>query len=382
MNIHEYQAKELFGKYGVPVPVGKTGTTPEEAVEAAKFIGKFPVVVKAQVHKGGRGKAGGVKLAKSLDDVRTHATNILGMNIGGNVVRRVLVDPGADIKTEIYLSIVLDRAGKGHMIMASAEGGMDIEEVAAKHPEKLLRLHLEPTIGLKGYHIQQVADFCRIPDSALPTFFATVKGLYKLVTEKDASMAEVNPLVVLGDGTVMALDGKVSFDDNALFLHPDVEALRDDGEEEPLEVEARNKKLNYVKLDGRIGCIVNGAGLAMYTMDIVKHFGGEPANFLDIGGGAKSEQVADALRLITSDPHVDTIFFNIFGGIVRCDLVAKGILDALASMPDFKYPIVIRLSGTNETEAKMMLASSPLKIAPTMAEGAKLAVETSKAIRG
>jgi succinyl-CoA synthetase beta subunit len=262
--------------------------------------------------------------------------------------------------------------------MTSREGGVEIEQVAKDKPEALLKLPVPPLIGLRTYHILQVADFLQLPQPLRKSFTAVLKGLVRTFLEKDCSLVEINPLVITGSGELLAIDGKISFDDNALPWHPDIEALRDEGEEEPLEVQARNKKLSYVKLNGRIGCIVNGAGLAMYTMDIVKHFGGEPANFLDIGGGAKAEQVADALRLITSDPNVNTIFFNIFGGIVRCDLVAEGILTALSSLPDFDYPIVIRLSGTNEEKAREMLADSPLRIARNMAEGAQIAVKISQ----
>jgi succinyl-CoA synthetase beta subunit len=378
MNIHEFQAKRLLGDFGVPVPRGIEASTVEEAVAAGKSLGKWPVVVKAQVHTGGRGKAGGVKLAKSEAELRDVAGKILGLDIRGFKVRRVLVDPGVDIKSEIYLGVLMDRATKRPMIMASSEGGMDIEQVAKEKPEALLKLGIPPLIGLRPYHILQVGDFLNIPAELRKSFAALLNGVVRTFMERDCSLVEINPLVITGDGQLLAIDGKISFDDNALPWHPDIEALRDEGEEEPLEVEARHRKLNYVKLDGHIGCIVNGAGLAMYTMDIVKHFGGEPANFLDIGGGAKAEQVADALRLITSDPHVNTIFFNIFGGIVRCDLVAEGILTALAQLPDFDYPIVIRLSGTNEEKAREMLANSPLKIARNMAEGAQLAVEISK----
>jgi len=377
MNIHEFQAKRLLGDFGVPVPLGKVAKTVEEAVEAGKSLGIWPVVVKAQVHTGGRGKAGGVKLAKSEDELRQAATDILGMDIRGFKVRQILIDPGVDIKDEIYLGVYMDRDTKRPMIMTSREGGVEIEQVAKEKPEALLRLGVPPFSGLRHYHVLQVADFLAIPQPLRKSFAAVLNGLVQTFIEKDCSLVEINPLVITGGGEMLAIDGKISFDDNALPWHPDIEAMRDEGEEEPLEVEARNKKLNYVKLDGHIGCIVNGAGLAMYTMDIVKHFGGEPANFLDIGGGAKAEQVADALRLITSDPNVNTIFFNIFGGIVRCDLVAEGILSALAKLPDFDYPIVIRLSGTNEEKAREMLADSPLKIARNMAEGAQLAVKIS-----
>jgi succinyl-CoA synthetase beta subunit len=378
MNIHEYQAKKLLGDFGVPVPKGIVVRTVEQAVDAGKQVHQWPVVVKAQVHTGGRGKAGGVKLAHSEEELREAARKILGMNIRGFKVRQVLVDPGVKIKHEIYLGVVMDRGGKCPMIIASREGGVEIEEVAKTNPDAILKLQIPPTIGLRSYHHVRVGDFLEIPPALRRSFGTVLGGLMRTFLEADCSLAEINPLVITESGEMLALDGKISIDDNALPWHPDLEELRDEGEEEPLEVEARHKKLNYVKLDGHIGCIVNGAGLAMYTMDIVKHFGGEPANFLDIGGGAKAEQVADALRLITSDPNVNTIFFNIFGGIVRCDLVAEGILTALSQLPDFDYPIVVRLSGTNEEKARQMLVNSPLKIARNMAEGAQLAVKISK----
>ncbi|MDX1971927.1 MAG: ADP-forming succinate--CoA ligase subunit beta, partial [Candidatus Sumerlaeia bacterium] len=343
MKIHEYQAKALFAEFGAPVPKGQVATTVEEAVRAAEAIGTWPVVVKAQVHVGGRGLAGGVKLARTMDDLKTHSKNILGMDIKGITVRKVLIEQGVDIKTEIYLGIIMDRATKGPVIMASREGGVEIEEVAKHSPEKILKLSVPPTYPIKGYHAQQIIDFLELPQETWKPFTHILMALVRCFLEKDCSIAEINPLVITGKGEVIACDGKVNFDDNAIDFHPGMEALRDPLEEEPLEVEAREKRLNYVKLDGKIGCIVNGAGLAMCTMDVVKHFGGEPANFLDIGGGAKAEQVADALKLITSDPAVNTIFFNIFGGIVRCDLVAEGILTALATLPNFNYPIVIRL---------------------------------------
>ncbi len=378
MKIHEYQGKELLAEFGVPTPKGRVATTVAEAEKVAGELMCWPVVVKAQVHAGGRGKAGGVKVVKDMDALRAAAKAILALEIKGNPVRKVLVEPGVDIKTEIYLSIVLDRDAQRPMIMACAEGGMEIEELAVEKPEAILKLHLPPTYGYQAHHFRQVADFLRIPAPTLKSFKAILDGLVALFYAKDCDMVEINPLVITGSGEALALDAKVTFDDNALFKHPELEDLRDEGEEEPLEVEARNKKINYVKLDGRIGCIVNGAGLAMGTMDIVKHFGGEPANFLDIGGGAKAQQVADALALITSDPAVNTIFFNIFGGIVRCDLVAEGILTALDTLENFDYPIVIRLSGTNEEKAREMLKDTDLIIAETMSEGAQKAVEISK----
>ncbi len=382
MKIHEYQAKEILRNYGVRTPGGIVAETPAKAQAAAKKLVEkqgvaFPLVVKAQVLVGGRGKAGGVKLAHSLDEVRAVAKQILGMDIKGETVKKVLVEQGIRIATEIYLGIILDRARKKPVIMASAAGGVEIEQVAAETPEKILFVPVDPLLGLRDFQIREIAYFIGIPKDGMKDFTGILNGLVQAFQEKDCSLAEINPLVITADGAVVAADAKMNFDDNALYRHPDVSELRDEAEEAPLEREARKRKLNYVKLDGKIGCIVNGAGLAMGTMDIVKHFGGEPANFLDIGGGAKAEQVAEALKLIVSDPKVNTIFFNIFGGIVRCDLVAEGILQALKSLPDWNTPIVIRLSGTNEEVAREMLKGTSLIAVPTMSEGAKKAVEIS-----
>mgnify|MGYP005839389721 CR=1 FL=1 len=379
MNTHEYQGKAVLREFGVPTPRGTHVTTVEAAVEAARGY-KMPVVVKAQVHVGGRGKAGGVKLAHNLDDVRTHASNILGMNIKGFTVRNLLIEEGVDIREEIYLSILIDRAKSSPMFIASRAGGMDIEEVAATTPEKILALPVSAATGLQPTHVRQLAYFLGLADSKekMKAFEAVARGIYNLFHARDAALVEINPLVVTGSGDVLACDCKLSFDDNALYRQKANEDLRDEGEEEPLEVEARHAKVNYVKLNGTIGCIVNGAGLAMATMDVVKYYGGEPANFLDIGGGAKADQVTEALRIITSDPSVNCIFFNIFGGIVRCDLVAQGILTALERLK-LQMPIVIRLSGTNEEKAREMLAGTKLVAVPTMAEGAQKAVELSRA---
>ncbi len=377
MKVHEYQAKELLAQYGVPTPRGKVARSVDEAEQIAGELATWPLVVKAQVHVGGRGKAGGVKLVKTQEELRAAAQSILGLDIKGSIVRQVLVEPGVDIRHEIYLGIILDRATQRPVVMASAEGGVEIEELAATRPEAILKLPIPPLYGLRPHHTREVLSFLRIPASAKDSFQRIFNGLVRAFYEKDASLAEINPLAILGNGEALACDAKINFDENALYLHPEIAELRDEGEEEPLEVEARHKKLSYVKLDGRIGCIVNGAGLAMATMDIVKHFGGEPANFLDIGGGAKAEQVADALQLITADPAVNTIFINIFGGIVRCDLVAEGILTALDRLPDFDYPIVIRLSGTNDEIARKMLEGTKLNLAVTMSEGARRAVEIS-----
>lgn len=378
MKIHEYQGKDLLAGFGVPTPKGKVATTVAEAEKIAGDLMCWPLVVKAQVHVGGRGKAGGVKLARNVEELRDAVNKIIGLDIKGSIVRKVLVEPAVDIKKEIYLGIILDRSTQRPVIMACAEGGVEIEELAKVRPEAILKLGLPPMYGVRPHHIREVMYFLGIPDTARKSFTAIINGLIELFYAKDCSLAEINPLVITGAGEAIACDAKVNFDENALYKHPDLEQLRDDAEEEPLEVLAREKHLNYVKLDGKIGCIVNGAGLAMGTMDIVKHFGGQPANFLDIGGGAKVDQVIEALKLITSDPAVNTIFFNIFGGIVRCDMVAEGILKALEQLPDFDYPIVIRLSGTNEEKARRMLEGTKLMVCATMAEGAKKAVEVSR----
>lgn len=377
MKIHEYQAKAILREYGVKTPEGELAETADQARAIAEKLGKFPVVVKSQVLVGGRGKAGGIKLAKSADEAKKYADEIIGMDIKGEEVKSVLIEQGIDIHREIYLGIIIDRATKLPVFMISAAGGVDIEEVAASTPEQILFLSVSPITGLSNYQISEMAYFVDIPKEGKKDFAGVVRGLYKAFIDKDCSLAEINPLVITGNKEVIAADAKMNFDDNALVDHPEIEAMRDPAEEAPLETEAREAKLNYVKLDGKIGCIVNGAGLAMGTMDIVKHYGGEPANFLDIGGGAKAEQVTDALRVITGDPEVNTIFFNIFGGIVRCDLVAQGILDALKNLPDWKLPIVIRLSGTNEEKAREMLKGTELIAVATMSEGAQKAVEIS-----
>lgn len=375
MKIHEYQAKAIFRQFGVVTPKGEVVESPSQARSAAEEM-EFPVAVKAQVHVGGRGKAGGVKLARSLDEVEKHASAILGMQIKGVTVRKVLVEQGVDIKQEIYLGLVIDRTRKMPVMMVSAAGGVEIEEVAAKTPEKLLHLPIQKNLGLRDFQAIRAAKFIGLPVASQRQFVQVAQALYKIFVEQDCSLVEINPLVLTGEDKILALDGKINFDDNALYRHPEAEALRDEGEEAPQEVEARRQRLNYVKLDGKIGCIVNGAGLAMATMDLVKHFGGEPANFLDIGGGAKPEQVREALRIITSDPTVNTIFFNIFGGIVRCDRVAEGILQAKDQL-NLQIPIVIRLTGTNADVAREMLAGTDLIYVETMSAAAQKAVEIS-----
>jgi succinyl-CoA synthetase beta subunit len=375
MKIHEYQAKQILRKHGIPVPEGQVASTPEEACRIAGSTG-YPVVVKAQVHTGGRGKAGGVKLARNPDECRSRASAILGMDIRGSRVGQVLIEPGIEIQRELYLGIVVDRARRLPCLMASPAGGVDIEEVAATTPEKILKTYVKPSLGLRTFQVFRCGAFLGIPLALTKPFGQILGGLYRAFMDEDCSLAEINPLVITGSGELIACDAKMVFDDNAAFRHPEREALRDDSQEEPLEVEARKSRVNYVKLDGKIGCIVNGAGLAMATMDIVKHFGGRPANFLDIGGGAKAEQVTEALRIITADPGVNTILFNIFGGIVRCDRVAEGILEALNRL-DLRIPIVLRLVGTNEDKAREMLRDAPLICCPTMSEAARKAVEIS-----
>ncbi|MCX7017772.1 MAG: ADP-forming succinate--CoA ligase subunit beta [bacterium] len=385
MKIHEYQAKAILRSYGVKTPYGEVAATVAWAHTVAKKIsargGDFPYVIKAQVLVGGRGNAGGVKLAHADDDVKTHTKSILGMSIKGETVKQVLVEQGIAIKREIYLGIIIDRARKKPVFMVSAAGGMEIEQVAAETPEKILFVPVDIMLGLCDYQTREMACFVDMPKDGMRDFINNVKGLYRAFIEKDCSLAEINPLVLTLNDEVIAADAKMNFDDNALGRHEDIAVMRDEAEEAPLEREARKFHLNYVKLDGAIGCIVNGAGLAMATMDMVKHFDGEPANFLDIGGGAKSEQVAHALRLIVSDPRVNTIFFNIFGGIVRCDLVALGIIEALNMMPNWNTPIVIRLAGTNEEQAHALLKDTPLIPASTMSEGAQKAVEISRSRR-
>lgn len=376
MKIHEYQAKELFRQYGIPTPKGTMVTTPEEAVKVAESL-TFPVVIKAQVLVGGRGKAGGVKLANSPEETREFASAILGMDIKGIKVKKVLVEEAAKIKEELYLGIIIDRAAKLPVVMASPAGGVDIEEIARTTPEKILKVHIKHSPGPCDFQIRQIGYFLGLDKAQMKQLGSFVRGMYRLFVEKDASLAEINPLVITETGELIACDAKINFDDNALYRHPEIEELRDESEEDPLEAEARRKRINYVHLSGNIGCIVNGAGLAMATMDLIKHFGGEPANFLDIGGGARSEQVTEALRLITADKNVKAILINIFGGIVRCDRVAQGILDAFNQL-DIKLPIVIRLTGTNEEEARKMLEGTELISMPTMSEAARKVVELVK----
>ncbi len=387
MNIHEYQAKEIFKKYGVPTPRGKVAQSVEEAVEAAKELGGNLWVVKAQIHAGGRGLGGGVKLAKSLDEVKEWASKILGMTLvthqtgpEGKVVHKIYIEEGADIQSEYYLGMVLDRSKEMPVMMASTEGGMEIEEVAAKSPEKIVKVAIDPTIGFQGFHGRKLAFGLGLPKEEVGTFIKFAKALYNVYMDNDAELIEINPLIKTGEGKFLALDAKMGFDDNALYRHPDIEAMRDLSEEEPTEIEAKKYGLSYIKLDGNVGCMVNGAGLAMATMDIIKHEGGEPANFLDVGGGANPETVAKGFEIILKDPNVKAIFVNIFGGIVRCDRIANGILKA-TEMVDVKVPVVVRLDGTNAKEAAEILKNAKIEnIIPAkdLADGARKAVEAAR----
>lgn len=378
MNLHEYQAKRLFAEHGVPIPDGQVANTPTSVREIARELGGR-VVVKAQVHIGGRGKAGGVKLANDPDAAEAWAEKILGMDIKGYTVGKVLIDqqaPGG-IEREIYLAVLIDRAARRPMIMASAAGGMDIEQVADETPEKIFTVHIEPSLGVRGYQTTYLAHAMGFPKESWREFHKIVVGLYECFKSNDASLTEVNPLVVTGEGKLMAVDGKMSIDDNALFRHPRLAEMRDVDEEPPSEREARLAGINFIKLDGDIGCMVNGAGLAMTTMDVVKLFGGEPANFLDIGGGARSDQVATAIKLILSDPNVKAVLINIFGGITRGDEVARGILDALNQV-ETDIPMVVRLAGTNAAEGLEILQEADMITAVTLSDAAQKAVAVAK----
>jgi succinyl-CoA synthetase beta subunit len=368
MKIHEYQAKELFKKYDVPVPEGGIAFTADEAVAVAKKLGGYPVVVKAQIHAGGRGKGGGVKLAQSADEVKNSAGEIIGMNLvthqtgaGGQLVKKVLVEQGLNIAKELYLSIIPDRSSAQIVIMASEAGGMDIEAVAAETPEKIIKVPINPLLGLQSYHCRAVAFGLNLSPAVIKPFVAMLKNLYRLFIEADCSLLEINPLVITAEETVVALDAKVNFDANALFRHPDIQEYRDLDEEDPLEVEASKFNLNYINLDGNVGNMVNGAGLAMATMDIIKQAGAEPANFLDVGGGASAEMVENGFRIILSDPNVKGILINIFGGILRCDVLANGVVEA-AKKTGIKVPVVVRMEGTNVDAGRKILAESGLNL--------------------
>lgn len=386
MNIHEYQGKEILRKYGVSVPNGKVAFSVEEAVEAAKELGTQVCVVKAQIHAGGRGKAGGVKVAKNLEEVRTYASEILGKTLvthqtgpEGKEVKRLLIEEGCDIKKEYYVGLVLDRATSKVVLMASEEGGTEIEEVAEKTPEKIFKEEIDPVVGLMPYQARRIAFNINIPKELVNQAVKFMMGLYNAYIEKDCSIAEINPLVVTGDGKVMALDAKLNFDSNALYRQKDILEYRDLEEEDPKEIEASKYDLSYISLDGNIGCMVNGAGLAMATMDIVKHYGGDPANFLDVGGGATAEKVTEAFKIILSDPNVKGIFVNIFGGIMKCDVIAEGVVEA-AKQVQLSVPLVVRLEGTNVDLGKKILAESGLAITPaeSMADGAQKIVSLVK----
>lgn len=376
MKLHEYQSKQIFARYGIPIPRGRVATTAAEARQIAEELGGR-VVVKAQVLVGGRGKAGGVRLAKDPGEAEQLATQILSMEIKGLPVRKVLVDEAAPIAQEIYLSITNDRAARKPVMIASAAGGVEIEDVARQTPEKIIKIHIDPLLGLREYQARDIAVFIDLPREHWRSFIAIANGLWRAYTDNDATLAEINPLVITKDNRLLALDGKMLIDDNALFRHPDLAEMRDVDEDAPAEVEARKYGLSYIKLDGTIGCMVNGAGLAMATMDIIKYFGGEPANFLDIGGGASAEKVTAALRIILSDPNVHAVLFNIFGGITRGDVVARGILAALEEVKP-QIPMIIRLVGTNAEEGRQMLAAAKMITAETLAEAAQKAVAAAK----
>jgi succinyl-CoA synthetase beta subunit len=380
VKLHEYQSKQLFAEHGVPIPKGDVATTPQEARRIAEELG-CPVVVKSQVLVGGRGKAGGIRLAQSPGDAERAAGEILNLEIKGLPVRKVLLDKAADIQKEIYLGIVVDRANRRAVMMASSEGGVEIEEVARTDPEAIKQVAIDPFLGLRDYQTLTLAKGIGLAREHVRQFGRIARGLYYAFQAYDASLAEINPLVVTGTGELLAVDGKMVVDDNGLFRHSDLAEMRDVDEETPTEREAREAGLSYVQLDGEIGCMVNGAGLAMATMDIIKHFGGEPANFLDIGGGAKAERVATALRLILADENVKAVLFNIFGGITRCDEVAKGILAAFKEVKP-TVPLVARLVGTNEKEGREILDSSGYRLitATTLAEAAQRAVSAQKAV--
>ncbi|EQA5959002.1 ADP-forming succinate--CoA ligase subunit beta [Staphylococcus pseudintermedius] len=383
MNIHEYQGKEIFRSMGVAVPEGRVAFSAEEAVEKAKELDTDVYVVKAQIHAGGRGKAGGVKIAKSLSEVEAYANELLGKVLvthqtgpEGKEVKRLYIEEGANIQKEYYVGFVIDRATDRVTLMASEEGGTEIEEVAAKNPEKIFKETIDPVIGLAPYQARHIAFNINIPKESINKAAKFLIALYNVFIEKDCSIVEINPLVLTGEGDVLALDSKINFDDNALFRHKDIVELRDLEEEDPKEIEASKYDLSYIALDGNIGCMVNGAGLAMATMDTINHFNGNPANFLDVGGGATKEKVTEAFKIILGDENVKGIFVNIFGGIMRCDIIAEGIVAAVKEV-ELTLPLVVRLEGTNVKEGKQILKDSGLAIEPanTMAEGAQKIVK-------
>lgn len=386
MNIHEYQAKELLLKYGVAVPMGKVATHEDEAEQIAKNLSVEKFIVKAQIHAGGRGKGGGVKLANVLEDVKRLASEILGMTLvthqtgpEGKLVSKVLIEEASNIATELYLGMVIDRATENIVIMASQEGGMEIEEVARTNPEKILKQYIDPTVGLLPFQCRKIAYFLGLKGKTVNKAVKLILGLYNAFIDNDCSLLEINPLIITNDGDVLALDAKMNFDDNALFRHPDIEKMRDPAQEDPTELEAKKWGISFVKLEGNIGCLVNGAGLAMSTMDIIKHHGAEPANFLDVGGGATAGQVLQALKMILSDPNVKAIFINIFGGIMKCDTIAEGVISA-AKEVGIEVPLIVRLEGTNVELGRKLLSESGLNIITggDMREAAAKAVEAAQ----
>lgn len=376
MKLHEYRSKQLFAEHGIPIPRGKVTTTSQEAKQIARELGGR-VVIKSQVLVGGRGKAGGIRLVHTPEEAEEVAAEVLGMRIKGLPVRKILVDEAADINSEIYLGVTNDRAARCPVMIASAEGGVEIEEVARTHPHKIVRSHIDPLLGMRDHQARYLAASIELPRDLWRAFIAIARGLYETYTMTDASLAEINPLVITADNRLIALDGKIVLDDNALYRHAELAEMRDIDEEAPAEREAQAYGLSYVNLDGTIGCMVNGAGLAMATMDVIKLFGGEPANFLDIGGGASAEKVSAALRLILKDGNVKAVLLNIFGGITRCDEVARGILAALKEF-ESELPMVVRLVGTNEEEGRKILEDAKMVTASSLADAARKAVAFSK----
>jgi len=376
LKLHEYQSKRIFAQHGIPIPDGDVATTPAEARAIAERLGRA-VVIKSQVLVGGRGKAGGVKLAKTPDEAEAVAGKILGMEIKGLTVKKVLVDEAADIRSEIYLGVVLDRARRQVAVMASSEGGVEIEEVAANTPEKIVTVHVHPLLGLQPYQARNLAFGIGLPKEHVRAFSKIAQGLYETFIDSDAGLAEINPLIINGDNQLQAVDGKILLDDSGLFRHKELAAMRDPDEDSPAEIEARQSDLSYIDLDGEIGCMVNGAGLAMATMDVVKLFGGSPANFLDIGGGASADKVTAALRIILSDRRVKVVLINIFGGITRCDEVARGIIEAIRTL-NVQVPFVARLVGGNEEGGRQILANANLITASSLSEAVQKAVAVAK----
>lgn len=376
MKLHEYQSKQLFAKYNIPIPSGRVAATAAEAKQIAEELGGR-VVIKSQVLVGGRGKAGGIRLAKNAQEAEELAAQILAMEIKGLPVRKVLVDEAANIEAEIYLGITNDRAARRPVMIASSEGGVEIEEVARTSPEKIARVHIHPLLGLRDYQARDLAAEIDLPREHWRTFTQIAQGLWQAYSDCDATLAEINPLVITSDNRLLAVDGKIVLDDNALFRHPDLAEMRDLDVEAEAEIEARKYGLSYIKLDGQIGCMVNGAGLAMATMDIIKLYGGEPANFLDIGGGASADKVAAALRIILSDPNVKVVLLNVFGGITRGDEVARGIVAALQEI-DSEIPMVVRLAGTNAEEGRQILAEAKMITAETLVEAAQKAIAVAR----